>query len=106
MKLFLVRPEDIGENEKYFLITGTYCLLYTDNKPPKSHREIKDLKLLPALAMEWLNQTIDQMRTEYLRDNAQEILKRGKAFTERFEEELKAEKEKLEQEQTNGEISQ
>ncbi len=94
--LYLVRPEDIGAKEKYFLITPEWTLLYTDNKPPEPNREVTDLKtMLPDFAVTWLNDTIQQMREEYLRQNAEEILRQGKAFTERFEAELKAEMEKL-----------
>ena len=98
--LYLVKPGDIPKKEKYYLITSKYCLLYTDRKPPKTHKEVKDLNMLPDLAMEWLNTTINEMREEYLRDNEAEVLARGKEFTERFEQELKAEQEKL-QEATN-----
>lgn len=93
--LYIVRPEDIGEKERYFLITPEWTLLYTNRKPPERHKEITDLSQLPSLAMEWLNATIEQMRAEYLEGNAREILQRGKVFNERFAEELQAEQEKL-----------
>lgn len=96
--LYVVKPEDISQKERFFLITAKWSLLYTNAKPPKMHREVSDLKELPALASEWIKTTIDTIREEYLKENEQEILKCGKAFTERFELELKAEKEKLEKE--------
>ena len=96
--LYVVMPEDIAETERFYLITAKWSLLYTDKKPPKQHREVTDIANLPALATEWLKSTIEQIREEFLKENEQEILRRGKAFTERFEAELKAEKEKLEQE--------
>lgn len=95
--LYVVRPEDIGDKEKYYLITPTWALLYTNRKPPEKNREVTNITMLPEIAMTWLKGTIDQIRLEYLRDNEEAILERGKAFTERFEAELKAEKEKLEQ---------
>ena len=43
------------------------------------------------------------MRARYLEENEREILRRGKEFTERFEAELKIEREKLkEKEGTDG----
>lgn len=103
-RLYVVRPEDIPEAERFYLITAKWSLLYTENEPPKQHREIREIGKLPALAMEWLKSTIEQMREEYLKANEQEILERGKAFTERFEAELKAEKEKLEQERVTPNV--
>lgn len=101
--LYVVRPEDIPEGEPFFLITAKYSLLYTANRPPKRSREISDLAQLPALAMEWLKTSIDQIRAEYLAENEREILRRGKEFTERFAAELAAEREKLEKKEgTDG----
>ncbi len=100
--LYVVKPDDIPQKEKYFLITRKWCLLYTNSTPPKTHREITDLKNLPALATEWIQATIDQIRENYLKENEDEILRHGKAFADRFEAELKAEKEKLEQEAQNA----
>ena len=100
--LYVVRPEDIPEKEKYFLITAKWCLLYTNRKPPKKNREVKDVNQLPSLAIEWLTATIDQIREEYLKANANDILRRGKEFTQIFENELKAEQEKIEAESNKG----
>ena len=96
--VYVVRPEDIPQNEKYYLITPKWSLLYTNAKPPKTHRKITDDKTLHAQATEWLQAPIEQIREEYLKEHEQEVLRNGKAFTERFEAELKAEKEKLQQE--------
>lgn len=95
-RLYLVQPESIGEKERYFLITRGWSLLYTCRKAPEGSREITNLKKLPAVAVEWLSSTIDQVREEYLRENANEILRRGKQFNERFEEELEIERKKFE----------
>ena len=61
--LYVVRPEDIGENEKYYLITATYCLLYTKKKP-KDGFPVKNLTALPSLAKQWLNGAIESLRQE------------------------------------------
>lgn len=101
--LYIVCPEDIKETERYYLITPKWTLLYTNRKPPERNKPVTDMSKLPDLAVEWLKATIDQMRAEYMRDNAQEILRRGKAFNDRFAEELEAEREKLAKErQTDG----
>lgn len=97
--LYVVHPEDIGEKEKYYLITPTWALLYTNRKPPERNRKVTQLSMLPDLAVTWLNKTIDEIRADYLRANEKELLQQGKAFTERFESELRAEKEKLEREE-------
>lgn len=96
--LYVVRPEDISEKERYFLITPDWTLLYTDKKPPERNIKVTDLSKLPTLAVDWLNSTIEKMRAEYLADNAKEILQRGKAFNDRFAEELKAERKNMEKE--------
>lgn len=100
--LYVVKPGDIPENERFYLITSKYCLLYTDRRPPKRNREIQDLSTLPELARNWIGSTIDQIREEYLREHEREILEKGKAFTERFEAELKAEREKLGAKEVTG----
>lgn len=97
--LYVVHPEDIGDKEQYYLITPTWSLLYTNRKPPERSRKVTQLSMLPDLAVAWLNKTIDQIRTDYLRANEKAILQQGKAFTERFVSELQAEKEKLEREE-------
>lgn len=88
--LYVVRPKDIGEEERHFLITAEYCLLYTKNAPPQKSVEISDLSMLPETAKQWLNGAIDDVRREYLANNQNEILKRAKTFNERFAEELLA----------------
>lgn len=100
--LYVVRPEDIGEKERYFLITPDWTLLYTDKKPPERNVKVTDLSKLPTLALDWLNATIEKMRGAYLADNAKEILRRGKAFNERFAEELQAEREIMEKEKAEN----
>ena len=100
--LYLARPEDIGETERFFLITPKWSLLYTDSEPPEPSREITELDALPAMAREWLNETIEQLRAEHLAAHQEEILRRGREFARRFEAELKAEREKLAAERVNG----
>lgn len=93
--LYVVRPEDIASAEKYYLITSKWSLLYTSHKPPEKSREVTDLSMLPSLAVDWLNATINQIREEYLRNNEEEVLRRGKAFNDAFAAELAIEKKKL-----------
>ncbi len=91
--LYVVMPEDIGE-EEHFLITPGYCLLYTKNEPPKKHEEVKNLQILPALAKQWLTDTIDEIRLRYLEQNQAQVLLRAKNFNEIFEKELQAERDR------------
>lgn len=93
--LYLVSPEDIGDEEKHFLITPGYCLLYTKNAPPKKSEEIKEMKMLPALARSWLGDTIEEIRKQYLIEHQAEVLLRAKSFNDLFERELEAEKQRL-----------
>lgn len=90
--LYLVKPEDIGPDEKYYLITAQWSLLYTNQEPPKASREITDLKVLPGTALRWLNETITEIRREYLEENRKEILAFAKSFNEVFEQELREER--------------
>lgn len=96
--LYEVKPEDVPEEEPYYIITTKRTLLYTNRKAPEQSRKISDLSSLSELEKSWLNDTINQMRLKHLRQNEREILRRGKKFAECFEAELRAEKEKLEQE--------
>lgn len=94
-QLYVVRPDDIGPKERFFMITADWTLLYTNRKPPEKNRKVTDLKTLPASAVAWLNGCIEQLRSEHLRSHEREILTKGKVFHDRFEAELEAEKEKL-----------
>lgn len=97
--LYVIAQEDIGEEEKHFLITPGYCLLYTSNQPPERSAEVTDMKLLPALARNWLSETIDEIRRRYLEENQAEILQRAKTFNDFFEKELQQERSRM---QENG----
>ena len=97
-RLYLVKPEDIAEDEKHYLITATWSLLYTDNEPPKQSREITDISILPGTAIRWLNETVMELRRAYLEENKNEILQFAKSFHEVFEQELQAERRKIEAE--------
>lgn len=100
--LYVVMPEDIGEGEEHFLITPNYCLLYTPNQPPEKSAEVTDMKLLPALAKNWLSETIDAIRRRYLEENQAEILLRARNFNELFEKELQQERERIRRSVENG----
>lgn len=91
-QLYIVRPQDINDNEQHYLITVDYCLLYTNNKPPKINKKITDMKLLPELAMSWLSECIEDIRLKYLADNQSEIVDKANAFAERLQKELAAER--------------
>ena len=100
--LYVVKPEDIGSKERHYLITPTYCLLYTSNEPPKLHSEIKDIALLPATAKAWLEECIAVVRTEYMAAKREEIKEKAKFFFDAFQKELEKEKLGLETEDTGG----
>lgn len=100
--LYVVRPDDIGPDEKYFLITAKWTLLYTKNDPPKQHKKVESLSKLPELAVEWLRETIREIQLEYLLENKGNILQFAKKFNERFEEELLREREAMRVEEEHG----
>lgn len=89
--LYLVDPASIGPKERFYLITANYSLLYTNRRPPKGARRVDSLKNLPELAKTWLNNCVEQLRTEHLAANEAEILRRGREFNRAFESELAAE---------------
>lgn len=92
--LYVVRPEDIGASEKYYLITPTYCLLYTQKKP-KEGMPVRSLSTLPSLAKQWLSGAIESVRQAYLISHQQELLAKGKAFSDALRKELDAERNRL-----------
>lgn len=93
--LYAVRAEDIRTNERFYLITPSFALLYTANRPPKKHREILRLKGMPDYVMAWLGEAINQLREEDLAENEELLLRRANGFYKCFERELRAEQEKL-----------
>ena len=96
--LYVVVPSDISESEKWYLTTSEWCLLYTQNDPPARNEEVTDLSMLPSLAREWLDSTIDEIRKEYLVKHREQMLRRAGEFTKRFAAELAIEKELAEKE--------
>ena len=93
--LYVVLPQDIPETEPHYIITPDWCLLYTQNQPPVRSEEVTDLHQLPALAKEWLESTIEEIRKRYLAEHREDILKKARTFTQRFAEELAKEKEAI-----------
>ena len=93
--LYVVRPEDIGEEERHYLITPDYCLLYTKNKPPQKSAAVTHTDRLPALAAQWLKEQIEQIRREYAAEHKTEILRQAKTFYDAFRKELEAERQHL-----------
>lgn len=99
--LYVIRPEDIGEGEKYYLITATYCLLYTKKKP-KNGIAVKDIPSLPSLAKQWLGSAIESVRQEYLASHQQELLAKGKNFSDALKRELEAERVRIRESELSG----
>lgn len=99
--LYVVLPQDISESETRYIITPDWCLLYTQNEPPERNEEVTNLQQLPALAKEWLEAQIEDIRKKYLAEQKQEVLKKAKDFTQRFAEELAKEQERVNKEANN-----
>lgn len=93
--LYVVRPQDISQVERNYLITPDYSLLYTQNEPPKKSEEVTDLSILPPSAMDWLKERIDVIRIEYMRAHSEEAQEYAGNFIERFQQELERENERL-----------
>lgn len=95
--LYVIRPEDIGEDERHYFITPDYCLLYTDKEPSGRCEQFTRLEELPAPAWEWLKEQIESIRLEYMAANRKEVLGRARQFTEQFRLELEKERRNLEE---------
>lgn len=93
--LYAVRPEDIRANERFYLITPSLTLLYTANRPPKNHCEIKRLRGMPDYVTAWLGEAVNRLREEDLAENEEILLRQANSFYRCFERELRAEQEKL-----------
>lgn len=94
-RLYVTRPEDIGEGERHYLVTPDYCLLYTQNPPPERSAEVESLAQLPPEAWEWLRERVEVIRAEYIKARERELLERAAEFTGLFGSELAREREKL-----------
>lgn len=94
--LYAVELEDISVEERYFLATPDYCLLYTQNDPPQNHKEVEHIKALPRLAIEWLDEQIQRIQTDYLLEHDADVAIQAENFMKRFEAELEKEKAALE----------
>lgn len=94
--LWVCLPENISEDERYFLITEKYCLLYSPRRPEGPVREVEKLSALPSLAWEWLADAIADIRRRYMAEHQEEILAAAKDFNERFAGELEAERKRIE----------
>lgn len=89
-RLYVISPENIADDERHYLITPDYCLLYTQKERGEAEKaiEIKDIKSLPSVAKEWLNERIEMIRTEYLAEHKREILEAAEDFGRSFAQEL------------------
>lgn len=97
-KLYLLLPDRIPKEERFFLVTAQYCLLYTNGEKPEGAIEIRNVKKLPHLAKEWLGRCIDELRAEALKKQKDRLLEEtGPAFIGAFAEALKTEREKISQ---------
>lgn len=93
--LYVVRPQDISQTERYFLITPDYSLLYTQNAPPEKSEEVTNLSILPPTAMEWLKERVTAIQAEYMKAHEKETLERAGDFVALFQAELERENERL-----------
>lgn len=94
--LYAIAPENIADDEQYFLITEKYCLLYTNREPQGVKcKEITDLTILPPEAWAWVSSAIEEIRRKYLIEHQNEMLTAAKSFNERFIEELEAERQRM-----------
>lgn len=93
--LYVVRHEDIRNDEPYYLITPTYSLLYTKRKPPKRSEKVEDESILPELARRWLSETVDAIKREDMQDVTKNLLKRSAEFQQRLAVELEAERQRM-----------
>ena len=83
--LYVVLPESIPPDEKHYLITPDYSLLYTPNTlEGESCAEVKDLSALPASAWEWLTERINMIRAEYIIAHKAKVLKKKKKLNREF----------------------
>ena len=90
--LYLIDPEDIPEEETYYLITPGYCLLYTQTEGIEGTKEIEEVASLPALAKNWLSQCIDDVRRTVLAEKQDELLEAAERFRHSLGKELEAER--------------
>lgn len=102
--LYAMRPQDIPDAERFFLITPDYAYLYTQNSAPVNSTEVTDLGILQPLALEWLREQVAIVRTEYIRKHSAEVLQQAEDFTSTFKQELAKEQQKLKRKKkTSGE---
>lgn len=92
-RLYLALPDAIRKDEKHYLLTPDYCLVYTD-RPIKGGgaEEIRDFSLLPSDAWEWLIGCINLIRAQYLARHREEVLKEAEKFSADFFAALKEQK--------------
>ena len=97
-RLFVILPQNIPEGEEYFLVTASYCLLYTNaEETPKGAKEVAKISTLPALAKEWLAECIDDIRKKALVQQKQTLLtETAPAFYSALQAALESEKKALE----------
>lgn len=82
----------------YARISGGYALIYKRGKAPDGYREMtgKALGLLTDAEKQWLEETNIAIMEQFVKKH-EEAQKRGiRKFAARFEEELRAERERLE----------
>lgn len=84
-RLYLTLPKKIRKNERHYIITPDYCLVYTD-KPIRGEgaEEITDYSILPSEAWEWLVSRINTIRAQYLADNRNTVLREAERFGTAF----------------------
>lgn len=97
-RLFVILPQNIPDGEEYFLVTASYCLLYTNaEQTPTGAKEVTKIHTLPALAKEWLAECIDDIRKKALAQQKQTLLtETAPAFYTALHAALESEKKALE----------
>ncbi len=96
-KLYLVLPQAIPEGAEFYLITGKYCLLYTNGEAPDGAKEITRISTLPELAKRWLGGCIDELRVRALAQQKDNLLSEiGPMFHDALRNALESEKQRAE----------
>lgn len=87
----------IALNEKYARATPDYVMIYNKGECPEGYKEMTEeaLHLLPKDGLKWLNEVNLLVIQEFTKERMDEIERANRRFMEAFENELKAEREKL-----------
>lgn len=101
--LYVINHDDLKKTEKHFFCTPTYCLIYTNKRPPKVNQKITKLSLLSDEAKRWLNGCIEEIRAQYLIENEEENLQKATEFYNAFVSALEEERKNAAENKTDTE---